>query len=131
MGKYVLSLSVILCTLMIGVAIAQEKQEKAAEQKPQPATVQRAGDVVTIDATKNEIVIKDEAGAEAHLLITASTKITKAGKAITLADVKAGDKLSGECVESPDGCKATKIDVMSITPEKPAPEKPTPEKPKN
>ena len=117
MKKYVLAISVILCTVMLGVAIAQEK---ATEQKPDKApkatTTPQAGEVVSVDPAKNEIVIKDDAGTEIHLLVGASTKITREGKDITLGDLKAGDKISGECEQTPDGCKAKSITVVPKPP---------------
>src|SRR5258707_297867 len=58
-------------------------QPKTEEQAQKPALAQPAGEVVSIDAMKNELVIKDNAGVETHLMITASTTITKGGKSIT------------------------------------------------
>src|SRR5258708_26720103 len=48
-------------------------QPKTEEQAQKPALAQPAGEVVSIDAMKNELVIKDNAGVETHLMITAST----------------------------------------------------------
>jgi hypothetical protein len=84
---------------------------------PTPAAkMQHTGEVVSVDATKNEIVIKDEAGTEAHLLISSSTRITRSGRPITLADVKAGDKVTSECEAAAGGCKAISIAVTSPAP---------------
>ncbi|PYT06971.1 MAG: hypothetical protein DMF60_08030 [Acidobacteria bacterium] len=84
---------------------------------PIPAKMQQhAGEVVSVDATKNEIIIKDEAGTEAHLLIISSTKVTRSGRSITLADVRAGDKVASECESTADGCKAKSIVVTSPAP---------------
>jgi hypothetical protein len=114
MAKYFLSVAVIVCVALLGAASAQEKatQPKTDESTQQkPALVQAAGDVVSIDAMKNELVIKDNAGVETHLLIGASTKITRDGKAITLADIKAGDKITSECEDTADGFKARTVTV--------------------
>ena len=140
MAKYFLAVTVMVCAALLGAASAQEPtpqpkpQEKATQQKPQdkatqpkpaekaaqpktdqenqkPVLAQAAGDVVSIDAMKNELVIKDNAGVETHLLITASTTITKAGKTITLADIKPGDKITSECEDTADGFKARTITV--------------------
>jgi hypothetical protein len=121
MKKYMLAISVFLCTVMLGVAIAQEK----APEKQKPEKTQKVedkaqkteakiqtGEVVSIDAAKNEIVIKDDAGAEVRLLVSTSTKFTKADKTIALGDVKVGDKLAIECEASTDVCKATSIAVI-------------------
>jgi hypothetical protein len=108
MKKYVLAISVVLC--LLGVAIAQEP---TTEQKPDKAQAKaQMGEVVSIDATKNEIVIKNDASAEVRLLISTSTKITKAGKTIALADLKVGDKITSECETSAEGCKAKSITVV-------------------
>jgi ABC-type Fe3+-hydroxamate transport system substrate-binding protein len=110
MKKYVLALSVILCTVMF--AIAQEKPTEQPKPESQATAKAQSGEVVSIDATKNEIVIKDAAGAEVRLLISTSTKITKAGKTIALGDVKVGDKVTSECEATADGCKAKSLAVM-------------------
>jgi hypothetical protein len=116
MKKYVLAISVILCLSI--VAIAQEKAQEPPKQEPIAQTTVKAqsGEVVSIDATKNEIVIKDAAGAEMRLLFSASTKYTKAGKTIALGDVKVGDKITSECDQSSDGCKAKSITVLPPAP---------------
>jgi|GEM_PF-2284999 len=90
---------------------AETPTQPKTDQEKKPALAQPAGDVVSIDAMKNELVIKDNAGVETHLLITASTTITKEGKTITLADIKAGDKITSECEDTADGFKAKTITV--------------------
>lgn len=112
MGKHLLAVCVLLCT--VGVGIAQEKpnEQKKPEQAPTVAAKIQTGQVASIDAAKNEIVIKDEAGAEIHLLVGESTKITRAGKAASFGDLKVGDKVATECEESTDGCKAKTIAVI-------------------
>lgn len=153
MAKYFLAGSMMVCTVLVGAAIAQEQppppkpqekatqqvqqekptppqpQEKAAPAVPQasqekptppkqekPKLAQPAGDVVSIDAMKNELVIKDSAGVETHLMITGSTTISRGGKTITLADIKAGDKITSECEDTADGFKAKTITVTSPAP---------------
>ena len=91
---------------------ADKSAEKAADKSAEKAAAKaRAGEVISIDATKNEIVVKDENDAELHLLIGTSTKITRDGKALAIADVKAGDKLLIDCEGSAEGCKAKSIQV--------------------
>ena len=115
MGKYVLVMCAILCFGLAGIAVAQEKPKdpQKSESAPPPAPTVRSGEIMSIDAAKNEVVIKDEAGAEVHILIGTSTKIIKADKTITLADLKVGDKLASECEDSATVCKAKTI---AITP---------------
>jgi len=113
MGKYMLVICAILCFALAGVAVGQEKPKdpQKSESSPPPAPKVLTGEITSIDAAKNDVVIKDETGAEVHLMIATSTKITKAGKAISLADLKVGDKLSAECDDSAAGCKAKTIAV--------------------
>ena len=94
----------------------EKAQPKADQESQKPALAQAAGDVVSIDAMKNELVIKDNAGVETHLLITGSTTIIRGGKSITLADIKAGDKITSECEDTADGFKAKTITVTSPSP---------------
>lgn len=124
LGKLKLAVSAMLLTALVGLVLAQQKPDQKAEQKPEQKSEQKAvepdqkpltvrtGEVVSIDATKNEIVIKDDAGVESHLLTGGTTKITRAGKTIAFADVKVGDKVSSECADSTDGCKAKSIEVI-------------------
>ena len=121
MKKYMLAVSVFLCTVMLGIAIAQEKPtekqkpektQKVEEKAQKPEAKIQTGEVVKIDATKNEIVIKDDAGAEVRLLVSTSTKFTKADQTIALSDLKVGDKVASECEASTDVCKATSIAVI-------------------
>lgn len=122
-GKLMLSFSAILLTAALGLAIGQQKPEQKPEQKAEETSEQKAakvrtGQVVTVDASTNAITIKDDAGVETRVLTDTLTKITKAGESITLADVKVGDKISSECAESSDGCKAKTIQVMPADPGK-------------
>jgi outer membrane biosynthesis protein TonB len=97
----------------------EQKPEQKAEQKADEsaqATKILTGDVVTVDATKNEIVIKNDAGTEVHLSIAASTTFFKGDKAIALADVKVGDKLTCECEKPGEGCTAKSIVVTPPAP---------------
>ena len=119
-----LAFSAILLTAALGLAIGQQKPEQQPEQQEPGTPVEsdkkapkmRTGVVVTIDATKNEITIKDDAGTEARVLIDTLTKITRAGESITLADLKVGDRISSECAESTDGCKAKVVQVIPPAP---------------
>jgi hypothetical protein len=83
-------------------ALAQDAPSKA-----------QSGKVVSVDASKNVIAIKDETGADKTLQVAASTKITRGGKDITLADIKAGDKVSYMLGE---GGEAAPVKSISVTP---------------
>jgi hypothetical protein len=112
MRKYLLVICAILCFAVVGVAVGQEKpKDPQKTENSQPAPKVRTGEITSIDAAKNDVVIKDETGAELHLMVATSTKITKGGKAISLADLKVGDKLSVECDDAAGSCKAKTIAV--------------------
>ena len=102
MRKCVLVCVVLFSTAVLASAIANQDQT----QKP---TKVHNGQTVSIDAAQNLIVIKDDAGAEIRILVSPATKITREGKTATLADLKEGDKVTSECEESDDGCKAKSV----------------------
>jgi hypothetical protein len=107
MKKYTLVLFVAVATAVFVLSAAKLSQGSSAQKS---AKVQ-SGEVVSVDAAKNEIVIKDASGGESHILISSATKITKEGKGIQLAEVQAGDIVTSECDESADGCKARSVKV--------------------
>jgi hypothetical protein len=90
--------------------------EPSSKPNALPARMQHTGEVLLVDAAKNELVIKGEAGTEAHLSVNSSTRFTRSGKSITLADVKAGDKVTCDCEAAGDGWKAKSIVVISPAP---------------
>lgn len=114
MTKYIVALSVLLLTISVAMATAQQTPEKPTQK---PAKVM-AGQVTSVDATHSQIVIKDETAKEIALLVSGDAAITKEGKTITLADIKAGDWVTSECIESSDGCKVTAIRVTAAKPSK-------------
>ena len=133
MGKLLLAVSLILCAGLFSVVSAQEpppppqppaakqapkkpdqkaeKPDQKAEKSVEKAAKAQVWDVVSIDQSKNEIVVKDDSGAETHLLISATTKITREGNAAAIGDVKAGDKLTFECEGAAENCKAKLIQI--------------------
>jgi len=119
-ARLMLAVSATLLTALVGLVLVQQTPGQKAEQNGrdsgQKAIKVRTGEVKTVDLTTNQVVIKDEAAVETRILITSSTKIAREGKSITLADVKAGEKLSIECAESSDGCNATSIQVVRPSP---------------
>ncbi|HEY6402896.1 MAG TPA: hypothetical protein VI479_15870 [Blastocatellia bacterium] len=57
-----------------------------------------SGEVVSVG--KGEVVIKDSAGNQGAIGVNEATKLTKGGKAASLADLKAGDKVTIEVDEA-------------------------------
>src|SRR5215510_14137053 len=107
MKKNTLVLFVVVATAVFVLSAAKFSQGSSAQKSAKVQT----GEVVSVDATKNEIVIKDASGSEAHILVSSATKITKEGKGIQLAEVQAGDMITSECDDSADGCKAKSVKV--------------------
>ena len=107
MKKRTLVLFVVVATGLFVLSTARLSQGSSAQKSAKVQT----GEVVSVDAAKNEIVIKDASGAEARLLVSSATKITKEGKGIQLAEIQAGDMVTSECEDSADGCKAKSVKV--------------------
>jgi hypothetical protein len=70
-----------------------------------------SGEVASVDAAKNEVVIKDSAGAEVRLVVNDSTKLTNGDETISLADLKPGVKVTCETAESEGKWVAKSIQV--------------------
>ena len=68
------------------------KETKKKEQKPDTTTIN--GTVATV--TDSAVTIVDSEKAEHTVAVTGETKVTKAGKDATLADVKANDVVAIE-----------------------------------
>lgn len=109
MKKSIFALSALLLTSSFAIAFAQQPTE-TPKQTP---SILQSGQVTAVDATNNQIIIKSEAGKEITLMISAETTITKEGKTVALADIKAGDIVTGECRDATDSCRAVSIQVMS------------------
>lgn len=87
MKKFSLAFSVLLLTFAV-MAFGAATQARANSQAQ---TVQ--GTISAVDADGGELKVKDAAGAEKAMKVAPSTKISKGGKAIKLADIKVGDKV--------------------------------------
>ena len=109
---------VLVCVVLFSTAVLASAISRQQEQTLKPVKVQN-GQAVSIDAAQNVIVIKDDAGAEVKILVSPTTTITREGKKAALADLKEGDKVTSECEESPDGCKAKSVQATPAK-EKPA-----------
>lgn len=99
-----------LCLMTAGMVLAAQQQEKASQK---PALKTHTGEVVSVDTTKNEIVIKQRAGKEMTCPLAADVRITKARKQISLADIKPGDHVTCRCDESSGKCSIKSISVRA------------------
>ncbi len=106
---FAFSLIIFLASLGIAMNTQDASSSKSAAQKATVKTVN--GEVVSVDSAKNEIVVKDDAGAEVRLLTSRATKVTREGKSIALADLKPAEKVICEAEESAGSWTAKSIRV--------------------
>jgi hypothetical protein len=111
MKKITYVLSIIALTASLALAIPIQIASPASQQEGQKAGKMVSGQVAAVDATSNQIVLKDKAGKEVSLAVDTSTKITKGGKDIPLTDVKTGEMATAEVMESDGVWKALSISI--------------------
>ena len=108
MIKRLFAFFLVLFVVSLGQAVITAHQpDSSAEDK----TV--SGEVVSVDAAKNEVVIKDSAGSEVRLVVNDSTKFTKGDKTISLEEMKPGEKVTCEVAESEGKWVAKSIQVAT------------------
>ncbi|HEX5083969.1 MAG TPA: hypothetical protein VFY40_18125 [Blastocatellia bacterium] len=104
--KRLFAFSLVLFMASLGQAVITAHQPASpAEDK----TV--SGEVVSVTADKNEVVIKDSAGSEVTLVVSESTRFTKGNETVSLADLKPGVKITCEAAESEGKLLAKLIQV--------------------
>ena len=108
MQKCSSTLSVLLLAFFVITLGVVSRADASANQDK---TLQ--GKVSSVDASGGKLTIKDDDGAEKTLRVSSSTKISKGGKDITLAELKAGDEV--ECVVEgeEDSPSAKTIEVVT------------------
>jgi hypothetical protein len=104
--KRLFAFSLVLFLASVGQAAVTAHQPYALSQKK---TV--SGKVLSVDSAKKEVVIEGSDGAEYILVVNKSTKLTKGDKAISLADVKADEKVAVEATEAEGKLIARSIKV--------------------
>jgi hypothetical protein len=96
-------LAVLMVVCFVSFVCAQQATEPAKPAAPSaptapkpaaPAVKKVIGEVVSIDTATATITVKDKAGKSETLDVSAKAKIKKAGKAIALGDISAGDKVT-------------------------------------
>lgn len=112
MRKYTFALLSLLLAALCLAAIAQQ----AAPPAQEPAAKAQACKVVSVNAEKGELAIKNDKNADETLQVNSDTKITKAGKDISLAEIKAGDWVRYEHDADKGAVKA--IEVVTAKPNK-------------
>jgi hypothetical protein len=110
MKKPIFALSLVLFLASMGLATTTEYQSASAAQK---AAKTVSGEVVSVDTAKNELIVKADTGDEVRLQVAKSTKVTREGKAISLAEVKTSEKVNCEAEEASGAWTAKSIRVSS------------------
>lgn len=88
---------IFLASLIATTAVAQKEANKKTEPGSPPAAGQKSetvmvkGKVTTV--TDSSLTIVDDQKAETTIALDSTTKITKSGKEVTLADLKADDSV--------------------------------------
>lgn len=143
--KKILGITLVsLMVLGLGTLVIAEEQKPAQPATPAksatPATpaapakplapVKKAvtptlvGEVVSVDATASQIVIKDAKDITQTVSVDAKAKLTKAGKAIQLSEIAAGNKVVVGYKTEADKKIAISIKVVVPKPAKHAATKP-------
>lgn len=119
-------LSLVLMFAFTAVTFAAEKAAapaEKAEKKAAPAKKamhkQATGEVTAVDAKANTLTVKGKKG-DVTVSTDDKTKVMAGKEKKTLADVKAGDKVSVKYTEAEGKSTATKIEIMAA-PAKKAP----------
>jgi len=80
---------------------------------------QQAGKVVSVDIAKNELTVKEDQGSSQTLRVNTDTKITKNGRAVTLAEVKTDDRVVYEFDETTGTTLKMLTVVVATKPDQP------------
>lgn len=103
------AISVMATNATAGQSTDASKQEMS-KQKAQAVT----GEIVSLDPTSKELVLKDSAGKELRLLASDTTQVYRDGQTITLAELKTSDKVICEVEEAGGKWMAKSIRVGSM-----------------
>jgi hypothetical protein len=116
MKSYMLAFSLLLFTAVAGLAQSQSQPStpQTGRQEGQQAAKSVSGEITAVDTTKNELALKDATGKEMRLTADSSTKITREGKTITLAELNTNEKVNVEYQDSASGMLAKSIEVAGV-----------------
>jgi uncharacterized protein YxeA len=110
-------LSLIFVFALTSASFAEENKEAAApavEQKEAVKRIQVTGDITALDAAAKTFTVKGRKG-DVALSVDDKTKITAGRETKTLADLKAGDKVTVKYteIEGKNMAKSVKIKTAS------------------
>jgi hypothetical protein len=115
-----LALLSVIAAMGLTPVLAQEKSPPApGQQKPEKESQKFKGKVDSVDATAKTLTVDGKL-----IYMSDTTKITKSGKAIKLAQIMAGDEVHGTTKQTFDG-KAEAL-IVKVGKEKDETDKPAP-----
>ena len=103
-------LLIITIAITLGLAVSYAEEKKASE-KPAMPTVK--GEIASVDAAVNTIVVKHKKETESKIEVNKDTVIKKDKKAIMLQDIKSGEKVKVEYFESEGKMIAKSIKIST------------------
>jgi len=128
--RFLIIITVIIALgFLVSSSFAQEKKEEAAQpaatEKTEPAKAEKAepakakkpampsvkGEVASVDAAANTVVVKDAKGTEVKLEVSSETSIEKGKKKLTIGDLKVGEKVTAKYSEAEGKMVAKSIRV--------------------
>ncbi len=119
MGKGLKLIAVYLLVTAVAVAgmvFAAYAQEEAPQQAQ---SISVSGEVVSVDLEKSEVVLKQLKDAaygtyeNTVISIVPETKVQKGEVALTVSDLKAGDKITIQCVAGAEGKQEAQVISVS------------------
>jgi Cu/Ag efflux protein CusF len=113
MKKQIFGLSFLVVFAMASMAFAGGRYQDPQSATQQQAAKRATAKVVSVDASRNAIEIKDQTGANVTMAVSPQARITKDGKDIALTDIKADDTVSVEWQEEGGKMMATALTVVS------------------
>jgi Cu/Ag efflux protein CusF len=113
MKKQIVGLSFLAVFAMASAGFAWGTYQDPQSTTQQQAAKRATAKVVSVDASRNAIEIKDQAGSNVTMAVSPTAKITKDGKDVTLNDIKPDDTVSVEWEDEGGKMTAKSVTVVS------------------
>ncbi len=119
MKKHTVGLSFLVVFALASIGFAWGTYQDPQTSTQQQAVKRATAKVVSVDASRNAIEIKDQTGANVTMAVSPQAKITKDGKDVALTDIKADDTVSVEWEDDGGRMTAKSLTVVSGKSKKP------------
>jgi Cu/Ag efflux protein CusF len=114
--RYSLMAALALGVLGFTGSVRAEDGKKAEKKADKPR--QLTGEITAVDPTAGTVTINSKKEGSKTFSVTATTKFGGEGKDITIADLKAGDKVTIHYTEADSKLVASKVGKVDPTKEK-------------